>query len=690
MYDGTQWTEDDWNNAKTAGINPLTINRTFPIVNLLLGSQAINKFDITAKGRTQFDTETADMVTEGIKFILDQNDGEFLLSQAFKDQVVPGFGCLAPNLNPDPRKEKLRIAYRDWKEMWWDPFTNTPWLNPTTCRYVFHQRWVELSELEATFPEKSKEIEDQFGYLTGSALDTSMSMSNFMDEATIVEQERLALAGTDWADAKRKRVRPVELWYPRFEKAWFAVFPDGRVIELTAKQRPEERYAIVHAAQEVVSAIVRKIYASTFLNDMFLQEAVASPYPHDQFPFVPFVGYIDRWGHPYGLPRQIRGQDEEVNKRRSMALALLKARRVMLEDDVVPNADRAKLQALYEEANKLDGFLVVGSGKLKSIAIAEQAQLMPAQIALLEQSEKEMQELVGANDDRRGLQTNATSGKAIEARQQAGAVMSASLFDNLRRSMKMLGDQLVANIQGFWTHEKVLRITDRLTAADKFVALNQPIQTKSGMVVIKNNITQGKYDVIVSDAPMTDTVREQNMNLVIEWVKKSPPEVIPHLIHVAFELSNIPNKEQLLARIRPMLGIPPGDETLSAEEIKQKAIQQAAAQAKAQAEADALVKEEARLKLEQIALENEKIKAEIQVQLEKVRMERATAVTNIAKRRSDMKVQELKVVSKAKKDEEDTAVKLLKARVDQMAAENQAKAAKAAPAKEKKEKKEAA
>ena len=40
IYDGKQWTEEDYRKAKDAGIDPLTINRTFPVVNLLLGFRA--------------------------------------------------------------------------------------------------------------------------------------------------------------------------------------------------------------------------------------------------------------------------------------------------------------------------------------------------------------------------------------------------------------------------------------------------------------------------------------------------------------------------------------------------------------------------------------------------------------------------------------------------------------------------
>ena len=79
--------------------------------------------------------------------------------------------------------------------------------------------------------------------------------------------------------------------------------------------------------------------------------------------------------------------------------------------------------------------------------------------------------------------------------------------------------------------------------AERFVTVNQKVLGESGDVVeIHNDITQGMYDVIVSDAPATDSVREQNMNLLIEWCKQSPPEVIPYLMGMAMEMSNLPKR----------------------------------------------------------------------------------------------------------------------------------------------------
>lgn len=651
MYDGgaAQWTTEDWEEAKAANINPITINRTFPTVNFILGSQVINKFDIMVKGRTVKDVDTANTMTEGVKFVMDQWGGEFLVSQAFRDQAIPGIGWLDVGLSHDPRRERIKVAWRDWKEVWWDPFSS-PWVNPHTTRYVFHAPWVDVKSLMMLFPNKRKEIREMYDEMSGSMKEEIGSL--FWDEATVVEMQTRMLAGRQWADADRGRIRPVKMWYPQHEMAWFSIFADGRVIEFSDDKKsphfmePNEQFDVITSAEETLQAVVNKMHCCTFMGQLELQRA-PSPFPHDMYPLIPFVGYIDRYRFPYGVPRQLRGQDEEVNKRRSMALAMLKSRRVTIEENAV-DGGRPALQNLYDEANKLDGFLVVKEGKMNAIKIDEMAQLNHFQIRLLEQSEREIREIAGPGIEQTEAGGKVQSGKALEKRAQTTATISAPLFENLRRSQGILGEQVIANMQGFWKGEKVLRITDRITGADRFVEMNKKMRTPSG-IVIRNDITQGKYDAIVSESPQTDTVREQNMNLLIEWVKKSPPEAIPYILIAAFELSNIPNKEQLLSKIRPILGIPPDEENLSPEELKQKTLQALQQQQQAQAKSADRQEKAADAELEGMVLDNLVKRAELKKTDADIKLGRAKAVADM--RRGDR--QHMAEISRQNKESDD-------------------------------------
>lgn len=628
LYDGgdAQWTQEDWDEAKDSGIDPLSINRTFPTTNLILGYQILNKFDIIAKGRTQKDAEISQIMTEGLKFIMDQYDGEFLVSQAFRDAVIPGFGCLGTGFSQDPRQEKLMVEGNDWKEVWWDPF-GPVWWEPSRTRYVFKARWMDIESLIMLFEKKKEEIESQYQDFVGHQT-RYRSYAEFQDEATFVEETIKGMGGGDWTDQQRRRVRPVELWYAMPERAVFALFRDGRYVEIKDEMPLGMMAQLVAEASEVVGATVLKMRVTSFFGDVILQD-LPSPYPHDQYPLVPFIGYTDRYNFPYGIPFQIMGMQEEINKRRSMATALLRSRRVIIEKDASPDQTQAGLDTIYEEANKLNSFIVLKSGGMQKFDIQENQTLVPSQVKIMESSEQEIGEIGGPNYEMMGYESNATSGVAIEKRSKPGEVRVAPLFENLRRSMKRIGEQTIANIQGFWTGEKVLRITDRMTGAEKFVEINHRIQTETGNYEVKNNICQGKFDCIVSEAPQTDTVKEKHIELFQSIIQKSPPEIIPYLISIIFELTDLPNKEVLLSKLKPMLGVNPLEEDMSPEEVKQQVLEQMEAQKQQQAMAAEIQKKMIELDLQNKELTNKKVMVEISKLLDEQKFKRAEAVMGL-------------------------------------------------------------
>jgi hypothetical protein len=551
--DGKQWTDADYQRMASKGIKPLTINRTFPIMNLVHGHFLNNQRDIVAKGRTKKDNELGQVMSEGIQFVVDQNKGQQRMNRAVEQQLTAGFGCMSVGFSNDPRKEKVALFSHNWYSMWWDPYA-TPWMDKEECRYVFSAEWTDFQNLIALFPEKERELKDQF-----SNLATDSFVPDVYDEGTNVEDYKKYLSSSYWVNEERKRVRPIEMWYPQIQKTFFAIMPNGRVIDLDAIDDLNEEYNVITQAKEVVTANVKKMRVATFLHNLLLQDC-PSPYAHDEYPFVPFVGYLDRYDFPFGIPRQIKEQDMEVNKRRSMALTLLNSRRVIIEQNATEDE-----QSAHAEANRPDGFVVMKKGKLDKINIKEMADLAPAQMSMMTQSEQEMREIAGAEENALNLGVAAQSGVALDKRQQSSATMTASLLQNTRYSQRMLGERISSLIQNTWTDEKVLRITDRVTGTEKFVTLNERFVEGTG-ITVKNDITQATFDLKVTDRQMTDTVREKNMDLIFTAINKSPQEAVGPLLNLALELSDIPDKDALLQQIRQSTGVGPLNDDLTQEE----------------------------------------------------------------------------------------------------------------------------
>ena len=618
--DGEILTDSEKQKMIDSGIEPQEINRIFPVVNLLVGSQRLNPLEIDAKGRTVQDAEISQTMTECIKFCMDQNGGTWPVSEAFEAGIKGGIGFLYVGRQADPRRETIQVEVWPWEECWWDPFGSV-WLERGKTRYFFRQRWMDVAALKALFPAKKREIDDAVSALVDGQRGGT---DRWEDQADEKEQARIT-AG-DWVQG-RKRCKPVEMYYIEDVRVVFAILPGDRVVEIRDEMEEDELAAIYQQAEEIRAATVPKLRVCQFLGKTVLYDGEA-PYQHDLFPVVPFVAYLDTYGVPYGVVKQILGQAKEIVKRRSMALEMIRARRVIMERGAVDSP--ADAEHIYQEANKIDGQMVVRDGALSGgkIKMEEQAPMAGPQMDMMRQSELEIQEVSGANDEMMGYKGRVQSGVAIERRQEQAATITASLFDNYRRSMRRLGELLYLAIQQAWKGPKVLRITDRMSGAEKFVELNKPVMDGGGQRV-ENDITQGRYDIVISDAPATDTIREKNLELLAEWIKKSPPEVIPVLYDVAMEMSGLPNKHVLMARIRPLLGIPQDDPNMSSDEIKAQQEQQIAAKQEQEQKQQQMLEAMTMEELKGKQLQNEKIMAEI----EKIRSE--TVIRGNQEKRAD-------------------------------------------------------
>jgi hypothetical protein len=291
-----------------------------------------------------------------------------------------------------------------------------------------------------------------------------------------------------------------------------------------------------------------------------------------------------------------------------MALAMLQKRRVIAEKGVAKNGDKDALDSLYEEANKIDGFMVLEDGKMSGFKIEDLAQLSQYQMELGRESSMEIREISGINAAFAGNELAGQSGIAKNLDIQRANVATASLLDNLRRSLKQTGDQLICNIQSNWTYEKVLRVTDRLTGAERFIKVNEAV---GGGLEVRNDITQGRFDTVVTEAPASDTIREKNMDILYAAIEKSPPEAVPTLLIAAFEMSDLPNKETLIEKLKPILGIETEDPNLSPEEVKAKALEELKAHKEQQALMAQIEMEGIKTKLNESKLKNLELEAKI-------------------------------------------------------------------------------
>lgn len=540
FVDGEQWDAESWQKFEDKGIYALTLNRVFPITNRIIGHYAKNQPDTLVKGRTLKDTDLADLMSEGIKYVKDKNKLAKLELKAVSDMLKTGIGVLKVRAI----KDEITYSYTPWLNFGWDPH-GSPDLELLTTRYAYISQFVDKDDLSVMFPGKTEELEE---------MHYSLQPDSFVE--TLVELHN----NNDAALQASTRIKVYEIWYRQLQE--------------------DQSYSM---------------RVATIAGNILLQD-IPSPYDHSEFPFVVYHGYLDRFNKPYGVPRQLREQNIEVNKRRSVALALLSNRRVYAEEGAVENVNR-----LYAEANRLDGLIVTKPNKIDRVRVEEMSNLSQGQIAMQQQSEQEIQEISGVNDESLGKRSLSRTGAALQMQVEQSATNLAELFENIKQASLRLGQLTASMIQQYWTDEKVLRVTDKRSGVEKFVEMN---------TTEENSIEQGEFDFVLADTPMTDTLRDKYLDTVYAAIQKAPPEAIGPLFNLALEITDLPNKAQVLEQVRQATGMPPIDFDLTEAERQQKAQQQAQQLQEQQQLQQRQEQQRQHLESDKIAAETEKIRAD--------------------------------------------------------------------------------
>ena len=145
-----------------------------------------------------------------------------------------------------------------------------------------------------------------------------------------------------------------------------------------------------------------------------------------------------------------------------------------------------------------------------------------------------------------------SSGRAIELKQKQAITHLAPLFDSLRRAKKQIAYLLWGKrgkkgvVPQFYTADKVYRIEG--VNGQQFIRVNQQIVQQdplAGTIVqTLNDLSQGEFDIVVSDVEASTTQRQAQMWGLVDAVSKLgiPGDLVFETI---MDLSDLPNKEEI-------------------------------------------------------------------------------------------------------------------------------------------------
>lgn len=572
FYDNLQWEQEDKLALEEVGQAALTLNEVHPAIEWIVGTEKRTRIDWAVLPRRKDHEKEAITKTGVIKYISDVNKLPFQRSRAFKQAVISGLSWMEYGYDEDPGDFDIFGSWESWRNIWHDSLA-TDWITMKDWRYIHRSRVMDLDVAQAMFP-------DHRDSLRRSADSTLQSMYH-RDEYTETQLYYTGSAGAfsssvndALADShgRRARVRLIETWYREPVPVKRMKDDPDYLGEIYDPEDPMHGELVEAGQVSLYDDVYMQMRVMIHIDEGPVLQDIKSPYRHNRFPFVPLFCYIRaRDNMPYGPVRMQRDPQEDLNKRRSKMLYLLSVKRTVMDEGAVRDMDKFE-----EEISRPDS--IIEKRKGYELEILENQQLAEGHLQIERLDAQYIREIGGVTGENMGRETNATSGKAIRARQDQGATVTQSIFDNLRLHTQMSGEILLSLTEQYLTDEDEFRITGNRNTHE-FLSINQAKEDGS----LENDITSHQADFVVSEQDWSASHREAMFVTMAEMLSQMDSQIAIQMLDLLVDLAdNVPNKDEMVARIRKINGqVDPETQTEEDRMKQEQAEAQAAAEERA-------------------------------------------------------------------------------------------------------------
>lgn len=506
---GYQWDEDVKAALEAIGKPWLEENIIFPTVNTVLGYQTQSRMDIAYKPREAADQETSDILSKLTMFIVDQNRFPWLESQVFGDGLIQQRGYFDIRMDFDENVNgDISITSLDPLDVIPDPDAKS--YDPSDWQDVIVTKWVPLDDIKLLYGlgvwrRVAKMIENSTG-------------PDFGVQELGEERNKFAKLGSGSSFYKSEdgmdHVRILERqWYKLTSREFFYDLETGDLIPVPDGLTPQEAKKMARDSDyEILKRTVRRVRWTVSTQDVILHDDWS---PYEFFTIVPFFPYFRR-GRTTGMVDNLIKTQEMLNKTFSQILHVVNTTAnsgwIVDENSLV----NMEVEELEDRGADTGLVLEVKAGRERPTKI-EPNQIPTGLKDLMTSGIDLIRMISGVSETFQGGKGPEVSGTAIQSRVHQSAIQLATPIDNLFRTRNMIGERVLKLIQQFYTEERTFLITKEDT--DKNETESVVINSEDEFGNIINDVTVGKYDIVIADVPTQITFQNAQFQQALDMRK---------------------------------------------------------------------------------------------------------------------------------------------------------------------------
>lgn len=544
-YDGNQFDSETMERFRDIGMGAVYENLIKQPVNLMLGMEAKSRTDWRVNSDGEDFTEVAEALSQKLFEAERETRADRACADAYAPQVKAGIGFVEVSRESDPFKYKYRVKSVHRNEIAWDWTAKEADLSD--AKYMVRRRWMDIDQATRFFPKQEHLIRAAANADWGTFNSMMLEDSALLNRA-FEQEQRTTIQSYEWRDTINRRCCIFECWYKTYVTGIVMRLPDGRTIEADM-ENPKHLQLISSGQVKAFKANFTKMRMTWWLGCHKLYEG-ETPYRHNDYPYVPFFGFReDLTGVPYGMVRDLIPLQDEVNARRAKMMLLLSAKRVIRTSGIVKDVALMREEIARPDADiELNEKAVREGGRFE---VQSDQNLSQQQFQVMNDTREAINRVSSVFSPALGENTG-QSGLAINSLVEQSATTLAELNDNFRFSRRKVGELLLELIREEIDGEQTVVAVGE--DSPKQIVLNQVIE-ENGIPSLINDTSNALVKVALEDVASSPAYRIQQQAFFTDAMKSAPPQVQAVLLPYYFEVSELPNRKEIVKQIRTMLGL---------------------------------------------------------------------------------------------------------------------------------------
>ena len=551
---GKQWTTSQRETLEGRGQAPIVINRVHPAVESAKAMLTANRPSFRAAPREDSDNKVAHVMSSLLAYMYDISDGRSVIRQAVDDYYVMGVGYIQVYQDPMMDMGKGEVCFKDIDplDVYVDPnsrhklfddaeniivsklFTKEQakqlWpmyskaidnaADNSGNRFDFNAPSTEREDDgEVQFPEDVGRLNNQ-DYIRGYEryyrvdVDEYRVFEKFSGKEDLLGEEEFSayakkpawiIQGQIIAEPDKAQAMYEQLLLQRqqavmikMQELLAAGYNQNEVEEIAEKETPEPEmqeitFAILieQGQIEVVQITSKKVKQCVIVGDKHLYSRIL---PLDKYPIIPIMNVHTRTPYPVSDVRMIKGLQDYINKTRSLIIAHATTStntKILVPEGSVDMKD-------FEEKWAQPG-VAIPYDPTDGAPMPVQPTPLPNELYQNETTAKnDIDHALGLYEMMMGnSQAAPQTYKATISIDEFGQRKMKSKLADIEAALTRVGQLAIPLMQQLYTTQKIFRVVQPNNSISEYVINKKLVDDKTGEIKVMNDITVGKYDVIV-------------------------------------------------------------------------------------------------------------------------------------------------------------------------------------------------